>query len=80
MQNASDLAFVFLNVQRDRAGKDLILLTENAAMVYETAPKITPAGIIHGTLAKNGPISDIKPIEPKFYDLQIHENVYQILR
>ena len=80
VKNSNDLAFVFLNAERDQ--QNLILITEEAGVVYELTPEIKPAGIIQGTFNPRDDLTscDIKAIEPKFLDIQIGENVYQILR
>ena len=79
VKNSNDMIFMLLNAERDK--ENLILFTEDAAMVYSLSPEIKPAGIIHGTLLPEELASnDIKVIEPRFMDIQIGEKVYQILR
>lgn len=77
IQSPHEMAFVFVNIQKD-SKPYLLMLTPNAGVVFNIDSTPQAEGTITGSF--NAPSADIKVIEPKFMDLEINGNIYQILR
>lgn len=86
VQDDEDIAFMFINVERENCTGNLILFTENAGTVYKIDAEntsITPEliGMIHENFEINKIFSqDIKTSEPLFMDINIGEKTFQILK
>ncbi len=77
LYDVDSIAFVFMDVEK--YARNLILFTENAAMVYTLKDDtLTPAGLINGTFTPEELI--IRTEEPQFMELFINGNLYQVLR
>ena len=68
--------FVFVNVER--AGKNLVVFTDEQGLVYNVdgTPKLL--GTVAGKFSPEN--LDVRTAEPRFYDLIINSIVYQILQ
>ncbi|MBR0094259.1 MAG: DUF4153 domain-containing protein [Synergistaceae bacterium] len=84
LQNISkpdDAVFVFADVERGDGIKNLILFTDNVGAVYRIANSLELVGTIRGDFeARELASKDIKTSEPKFFDLNIGGETFQILK
>ena len=76
VNTAKDVWFVFVNVER--AGKNLVVFTDEQGLVYniDGTPKLL--GTVAGNFSPEN--LDARTAEPRFYDLIINGIVYQIIQ
>ena len=74
VKTAKDLWFVFVNVER--AGRNLVVFTEDEGLVYNIDGEPKLLGSMSGKFSPEK--LDVRAAEPRFYDMIINGIVYQV--
>ena len=76
VQRPQDLVFIFVDVERN--GHNVLVLTEDAGLVYNVDGVPRPLGAVSGKFRSlDNP--DVRTLEPRYYDLSINGVVFQVI-
>ena len=76
VQRPQELVFVFVDVER--SGHNLLVLTEDSGLVYNIDGTPRPLGAVSGVF-KSLENPDVRTLEPRYYDLSINGVVFQVI-
>lgn len=74
VQGPGDIAFVYLDVERD--AHNVMLITSGGGVIFTIEDSLRPSGVISGTFTPGN--LEVRTLEPRFKDVAIGGSVYQI--